>query len=634
MEFSPTVIRVYWSTQMESTTISEAVALSGVSGEGYSTTPPAPGRGAVYVGDAASLSSVVATLSAPEGADWAGPIALVALGGAPDEVPEGVICFSIPSHPEPGALAPLLRSAADLLSARIESRRLSSRLFESEERIAALNRIGIALSAERDVEKLLERILTESRKFSRSEAGSLYLSEAGEDGKRLRFKLAQNDAVPFTFTERTVAVDERSLVGHVALHGEPLVLANAYALPPDAPYHHNDSFDVATGWTTRAVLVVPMNDHRGELVGVLQLMNRHGEISGSYEPYPADLVPVMLSLATQAAVCLKANQLTASIRRLFEDFARAAIVAVEQRDPTTAGHSNRVADLTVELARVVDRASDGPYSSVSFSREELREIGTAALLHDFGKISIPERVLVKAKKLEPDELTRIRDRFDFALESGDAIAYRELLRGLVGTRMPTAADLSGLVERRSREEAELESLWGEILTANEPKILPEASGATLRSLRERTFQNRRGAVSPLLLDSEFQFLSIRKGSLSEEERAQIESHVSHTFRFLSNIPWTPDLARVPEIAHSHHEKLDGSGYPQHLRSAAIPVSARLLTICDIYDALTAADRPYKKAVPRELALRILNDEAKEGKLDPWLVGVFIAEQVWLSLEKS
>jgi GAF domain-containing protein len=252
-----------------------------------------------------------------------------------------------------------------------EGRSLEERLREAEGRIAALNRIGIALSAERDVERLLETILTESRRFSGSEAGSLYLLEDSETGPRLRFKLAQNDAVSFSFRERTMPVDEESLAGWVAVHGVPIVLADAYEIPAGAPFRHNDAFDVATGFRTRAMLVVPMKDHRGDLVGVLQLMNRVGP--GGPEPYPEDLVPLLLSLATQAAVCVKANQLTASIRRLFEDFAQAAIVAVEQRDPTTAGHSNRVADLTVAMARLVDRATDGPYASLTFSREELRD---------------------------------------------------------------------------------------------------------------------------------------------------------------------------------------------------------------------------------------------------------------------
>jgi HD-GYP domain-containing protein (c-di-GMP phosphodiesterase class II) len=510
-------------------------------------------------------------------------------------------------------------------------RTLEERLRQAEERISALNRIGIALSAERDLEKLLETILTESRRFSGSEAGSLYLAEdVPPDGRQLRFKLAQNDAVSFAFRERTMALDEKSLAGWVAVNGEPIVLADAYEIPAGAPFRHNPGFDQATGFRTRAMLVVPMKDHRGDLVGVLQLMNRLGREGP--EAYPEDLVPLLLSLATQAAVCLKANQLTRSIRRLFEDFAQAAILAVEQRDPTTAGHSNRVATLTLELAGLVDRAGDGPYAGVTFSREEMREIYTAALLHDFGKISIPERVLVKAKKIEVDGLRRIRDRFDYVLAAAEAEDARALLERLVREARPaTSDDLRALAEAAGARNREIEAAFDEVVAANEPAMLPKDARGTLGRLLTQTWRDRRGETGTLLLPEEFRFLSIAQGSLSPEERLDVESHVTHTWRFLSKIPWTPDLARVPQIAYAHHEKLDGSGYPRRIGPADIPPAARALTVCDIYDALTASDRPYKKAMPRDRALEVLETEASRDKLDQWLVRTFIEGQIWLAL---
>jgi HD-GYP domain-containing protein (c-di-GMP phosphodiesterase class II) len=521
----------------------------------------------------------------------------------------------------------------DLLARERErAEALERRLKVAEERLQALNRIGIALSAERDVDALLGKILTEARRFTGSEAGSLYLLEEHPEGRRLRFKLAQNDAVRFAFVERTVAADETSLAGWVAVHGVSLLLADAYAIQKDAPFRHNDAFDRAAGYRTHAVLVVPMKDHQGELVGVLQLMNRKRPADGVDETYPEDLVPLVLSLATQAAVCLKANLLTASIRKLFEDFAQAAIFAVEQRDPTTAGHSHRVASLTDALARLVDRASDGPYAGVSYSREDLHEIRTAALLHDFGKIAVPERVLVKAKKLEESEILRIRDRFDFVLEAAEAEELRGLLRRLAATGAAVSAEELRTLEREARERsAELERAFETIREANEPTIHPDEKATRLQMLLSRTWRDRRGRTAPLLLPEEFRFLSIPQGSLSSDERLAIESHVSQTWRFLSSIPWTPDLARVPEIAYGHHEKLDGSGYPRKVVEREIPVSTRALTVCDIYDALTASDRPYKKAVAHDGALGILEAEARRGLLDRWLVSAFIAEKVWATI---
>ncbi|MBK8597060.1 MAG: GAF domain-containing protein [Holophagales bacterium] len=601
--------------------LDEAVRAAGLDDQPSVDGPPPPGDGpALYLETVLWQDALGALLPANA------PAALVRWGGPPTGPVPG---FALPKDAPASLLATILSAAAQVATARAAAAALARRLSESEERVSALNKIGIALSAERDLDRLLEKILTESRRFTGSEAGSLYLLEEGPHGKRLRFKLAQNDAVRFAFSERTMPVDDGSLAGYVAGHGDPVNLDDAYAVPAGAPYRHNTAFDEQTGWRTRSMIVVPMSDHTGALVGVLQLMNRRLP-DGAHAPYPADLVPLLLSLATQAAVSVKANQLTASIRRLFEDFARAAIMAVELRDPTTAGHSNRVADLSVALARVVDRAADGPYARVAFSREEIRELQTAALLHDFGKISIPERVLVKAKKLDDDEVLRIRDRFDFALEAEDAQDGRTLLHRLLEAGVPPSAeDVRQLDLARWERAQELEEVFEEVRRANEPTVLPEEAGGTLRRLLTRSFRDRRGVVTPLLNDFEFQLLSIRKGSLSIEERTQIESHVSHTYRFLSSIPWTADLARVPEIAHAHHEKLDGNGYPRGLKADQIPVPARIMAICDIYDALTAADRPYKRSVPREKALRILEDEGRAGLLDPWLVTVFVSEKIWV-----
>lgn len=616
---------VYRPESLSRDEVSGALRQLGLAECWWSEAPPPPGPGGLYLSDSASAETLARALSGSS------PAAVVALGAAAP-AGGGVPWIALPADASEPLLASALAAGLEIVAGRMRARELTATVAEKEERIAALNRIGIALSAERDLEKLLEKILTESRRFTRSEAGSLYLVEDEPDGRRLRFKLAQNDAVRFAFQERTMPVDDTSLAGFVASHGDPLVLDDAYAIPEGAPYRHNDSFDVAHGFRTRALLVVPMKDHQGVLVGVLQLMNRHGEAPGTFEPFPADLVPLLLSLATQAAVCLKANQLTASIRKLFEDFARAAIVAVEQRDPTTAGHSNRVADLTTALARIVDRAADGPYRSVTFTREDLREISTAALLHDFGKISVPEAVLLKRAKLEPWSLARIRDRFDYFLEAADAADTRDLLHRLLDAgAAPTVDDLRSLEEARAERARQLEEEFDEVRRANEPTVLPQETGGRLRQLRTRSWRDRRGVVSPLLLDDELALLSIPKGSLSGEERTLIESHVSHTWRFLSSIPWTPDLARIPEIAYAHHEKLNGGGYPRRLSAESIPLPSRILTVCDIYDALTAADRPYKKAVPREKALAILEDEGRAGLLDVWLVETFVTEKVWLGL---
>jgi HD-GYP domain-containing protein (c-di-GMP phosphodiesterase class II) len=347
------------------------------------------------------------------------------------------------------------------------------------------------------------------------------------------------------------------------------------------------------------------------------------------QTYDERCVEVASALASQAAVAIENGRLYEDIERLFEGFVTAAVTAIESRDPTTSGHSGRVAALTVGLAEVVDRTTDGPYRHVSFSREQIRELRYAGLLHDFGKVGVREQVLVKEKKLYPHDLELIRHRFAYLSQRADLEFEREradflLARGQDGYD-ETLRRLDGERERRRRD---LRCWLDAITRANEPTVMPEGSFEALHQIRDRSFVDFEGRVRPLLEDHELQFLMIRKGNLDEAERREIESHVTHTFRFLEQIPWTRELRNIPQIAYGHHEKLNGAGYPNALDGSAIPVQTRMMTIADIFDALTATDRPYKRAVPAPHALDILRLEAKDGMLDPTLLDAFIAARVY------
>jgi hypothetical protein len=283
----------------------------------------------------------------------------------------------------------------------------------------------------------------------------------------------------------------------------------------------------------------------------------------------------------------------------------------------------------VTLAQAVDRLASGPYRDVSFTREQLRELRYAGLLHDFGKVGVREQVLVKEKKLYPHDLDLIRHRFaylDQRTELEFERARAELL--LAGGREAYERGLARLeCERRTRRE-ELARFLDTIVQANEPTVLAEGSFEALEAIGQRTFVDFDGNVRTLLEDHELQFLMIRRGNLDEQERREIESHVTHTYRFLEQIPWTRELRAIPRIAYAHHEKLNGRGYPNAVTALEIPVQARIMTIADIYDALTATDRPYKRAVPRDRALDILAMEAREGTIDPALLETFIGARVF------
>jgi HD-GYP domain-containing protein (c-di-GMP phosphodiesterase class II) len=317
------------------------------------------------------------------------------------------------------------------------------------------------------------------------------------------------------------------------------------------------------------------------------------------------------------------------IERLFEGFVTAAVTAIESRDPTTSGHSGRVATLTVGLAEAIDRGSDGPYRDVRFTREQLRELRYAGLLHDFGKVGVREQVLVKQKKLYPYDLELIRHRFAYLMQGAD-LSFERARADLLAECGPDG--IASVVERLERERAgrraELQQFLAAIIAANEPTVLHDGSFEELKQINAQTYVDFDGQERSLLRDEELRFLMIRKGNLDDRERREIESHVTHTYRFLEQIPWTRELRGIPEIAYGHHEKLNGRGYPRAVTAEAIPVQTRMMTISDIYDALTATDRPYKRAMPAERALDILGMEAKEGMVDEVLLRTFIEARVF------
>jgi len=409
-----------------------------------------------------------------------------------------------------------------------------------------------------------------------------------------------------------------------------LNLADVTQLPAGAPYGFDAAFDRKHGYRTRSMLTVPMQTPQGRTIGVLQLLNRKIRVAPGagitavirveVVPFGAESVDLARSLAAQAAVAVENRRLTERVRKLFEDFVGASITAIEQRDPTTAGHSERVAMLTVGLAELADRAAEGPYASFRMSRDELRELQYAAVLHDFGKVAVREEVLVKARKLPLRARELIRARVDQAILSAAAEVWESAARNGRPAR-DVASDLAGRM-------AELERAWETVRRADEPTVLPEEAGAEVERLRDLSYRDASGRVRALVEPEEVALLSIPQGSLSPRERLEIESHVSQTYRFLSRIPWTDDLSRVPEWAYAHHEKLDGSGYPRGLVATSLPTPVRMLTISDIYDALAARDRPYKKAVASARALDILRAQARQGLLDADLLALFIEGKVY------
>jgi len=567
-------------------------------------------------------------------------IYLIGSDGILPQASTGTAIFAfLPAPADPLVLKSLVEGAFENLSLAHRQAGLEQDLERAQKEIDQLNEIGIALSTQRDRGSLLSLILRKCREITQSDAGSLYLIEEDERGeRRLRFTVTQNDSVQCDFDEFVLPIDHSSMAGYVALTGKEIVLEDVYQISPAFPFQFNRKFDEENGYRCKSMLVAPMNNPQGEITGVVQLINCKRDASLRVDgqnvaevvvPFPDRCRAMLRSVASQAAVAIENNRLYESIESLFEGFVRASVVAIEARDPTTSGHSFRVADLTVGLAEAVDRADGPAFSDIHFSRAEMKEIRYASLLHDFGKVGVREEVLVKAKKLYPRQLDLIKQRFAYARKSLEHLqSERKLAYLLAKGREEFLLRQAEFQRELDVQLRELDEFLEFIARCNEPTVLREGNFDRLSVLAARQFTDPTGQLRPLLAPQEMKLLSINRGNLDDEERLQIQSHVNHTQSFLQQIPWTKEIKNIPEIAAAHHEKLNGTGYPRSLVASAIPLPSKMMTIADIYDALSATDRPYKKAVPREKALDILHDEAKEGLIDGELLRLFCEAEIF------
>ncbi len=557
---------------------------------------------------------------------------------APGEAaPQGLDDSAIrpPADAPPAALREILRIALQNAVLRLEVRQLEEQARRQHRQFEELNRIGIALSAERDIGKLQEFILTTMRQLTNADGASLWLKTVDDGDAKLFLASSQNNSIDNTYQAFKVPVDEKSVVGYTVTMGSSQIYDDAYN-PPQGKPQGGKGFDAQYGYRTKSMLTVPMRNYNNEVVGAVQLINakRRFETKLTVDTVEQEVVSfrpedleMIESIASQAAVAIDNKSLLDSIQALFDGFVQASITAIEQRDPTTAGHSGRVEKLTSGIAHAVTEIAVGKYRDVRLSDDQFKELRYACLLHDFGKVGVREHILIKAKKLVPGQLEVIQARFEFVQRSVQVRYANEKLEAMrsQGQDSPAIAE----IDRRLEQELQQLRMWFEaIASANEPSVLPEDKASMLEILARQTYQDMSGQDHPMLDQQEFRFLSIRKGTLDEQERLEMEAHVTHSFHFLSKIPWTPLMRNIPEIAYGHHEKLDGSGYPRGLTESAIPVQTKMMTIADIYDALTAQDRPYKRAVPVDRALDILHAEAGAGKLDRDLLDVFIAKRIF------
>lgn len=566
---------------------------------------------------------------------------LVVLLGHPREADLGTalnmgIATILPEDPTADELALAAARAFELLDAKARAVAHERSATRYDYELDEIINIARAMTTQRDVGKLLGLILEKSRFITGADAGSVFVVETTDKGAQLRFKLTQNDSVQFDSREFVMPVSNRSIAGSAALHKKTINLSDVYQLPAGTSFGFDRSFDDKIGYRTKSVLTVPLISQRDEVLGVIQLINKKrdphhvlatkADVDAFVVPFDERSEELLGMLASQAAVSLETATLYDEIQKLFDGFVNASVEAIEQRDPTTSGHSRRVADLTVGLAKVVDREGGGPYKDATFTREDLRELEYASLLHDFGKIGVREKVLVKAKKLYDESLSVIQSRFDFVSRTIEVDVLSRKVSAL--EKGAASSTLEALDKELADRRAELQTAYDAILSANEPTVLQAGDFARIEAIAKETYYDLRGEMRALLTADEVVALSVKRGSLTSQEFDEIRSHVSHTFKFLTRIPWGKAFRRVPMIAGAHHERLNGTGYPNRWKAEEIPVQSKMMSISDIFDALTAADRPYKKAMPTEKALDILGFEVKDGHVDGELVRIFREAKVW------
>ena len=536
--------------------------------------------------------------------------------------------------------------AMDALRLSFENEQKAIAMMEDTKRDQDdLINIGRFLSIEKNPQKLLSLILYLSKKITGADAGSIYLVEKSDDGgKGLRFKVSETFGKDIALTEFVIPLNKNSIAGYVGVTAKVLNIPDVYRVSDlNIGLTHNTSFDINNNYITRSMLVVPMLNYVDEVIGVIQLINSKEDLSKSSDsnaafeiklntkedfdryvvPFDEKYNELLQAIASQAAIAIENNTMMIQIQTQFEEFVKASVNAVEARDPATSGHSFRVATVCVALAKAINEIEDGYLEQFNFNDTALKELEFAAILHDFGKVYVDLNIFKKEKKLFPKDLESLMMRLDYF--------YRCV-------ELSLCAAGGGKQENNPTLE-KIKEIKEKVKHLNEPNVLDlsreDIIDDILKDIEAVPCYYPNGGLVDVFTENDKENLNIKRGSLNNEERREIEMHVMHTYNFVKRIPWPSGYNNIPEIARRHHEKLNGGGYPDGLAGReSTMLQSRIMAIADIYDALASSDRPYKKSVPRDKIIKILKEEADNGSLDPDLVNVFIDKEIYSVLDSS
>ena len=514
-----------------------------------------------------------------------------------------------------------------------------------EKQVKNLAEIGLSLSKEKDMNVLLENILLEAKRITNADGGTLYMKT---DDNRLRFEIMMTDSLkfhmggtsgqdipfyPVKLYEDDGKPNKHMISAYVGLTGETVNIPDAYKAK-GFDFSGTKAFDEKTGYRSKSFLTVPLKNHEDEIIGVVQLLNAKDKKTDESIPFSSEVQDIVEALSSQAAVAITNKNLIRDLEILFESFIKLIASAIDAKSPYTGGHCSRVPEITMMLAEAVNESKNEHFKDIHFTDKQMYELKIAAWLHDCGKVATPEYVVDKATKLETiyDRVHTVSTRFEVLKRDQEIKFLKRQLKVEKDSSLSELETKNALKDIRKKYREKITQMDDDLDFVKTTNVGGEFMSGDKKDRVKKIAKYRwkdNGESKNFLSDDEVKNLCIAKGTLTAEERKIINDHIVHTIDMLQQLPYPNHLKNVPEFAGGHHEKLDGTGYPMGLTKDEMSIQAKAMAIADVFEALTARDRPYKEGKALSMAMRIMGFMKNDAHVDPFLFELFVKEKIYL-----